>query len=116
MSSLNDTTLEANETWGNFLSNVVRQLWLMLPSTGNQVRHREQQCTKKNIFPGKIAHVSFLCIFSLNMCTPQMKMERYGRKNNLEFIFCDFDSIVLTGYYVRIYIMYSMLVTGIVNI
>ncbi len=30
MSSLNDTTLEANETWGNFLSNVVRQLWLML--------------------------------------------------------------------------------------
>ncbi len=23
--------------------------------------------------------------------TPQMKMERYGRKNNLDFKFCDFD-------------------------
>ncbi len=35
-----DRGFKTDDTRGNFLSNVVGQRWAMLPSTGNQVRHR----------------------------------------------------------------------------
>ncbi len=37
---------KADDTQGNFLSNVAGQLWLMLPSTGNQVRDRVHSRSK----------------------------------------------------------------------
>uniref|UniRef100_A0A673L156 Myotubularin-related protein 14-like n=1 Tax=Sinocyclocheilus rhinocerous TaxID=307959 RepID=A0A673L156_9TELE len=36
----------ADDTLGNFFSNVARQLWEMLPSTDNQVRHRAHDQSK----------------------------------------------------------------------
>ncbi len=38
--SLWELDIKADDTRGNFLSNVARRLWKMLPSTGSQVRHR----------------------------------------------------------------------------
>ncbi len=73
---------KADDTQGNVLSNVAGQLWLMLPSMGNQVRSRvhnqskddinllpilsgkvpNQHCSKK--VPGKIAQKDAPCIMS----------------------------------------------------
>ncbi len=38
------------DTLGNFLRNIARQLWEMLPSTGNQVRHRAHNWSKISTF------------------------------------------------------------------